>query len=565
MKKTFTLALSLWFGSLFSQVQTYTVPGTYSFTVPAGVSTLTLEVVGAGGSGGGNGGGGGGGGGYAKGVYTVAPGAVLSVNVGTGGGGPSGGTSNVGSLISASGGVNGTWVSNPTIGGGGAGGAGTGGTIANYTGGTGGGGYWTYFGGGGAGSAGSASNGTNGGNTIAWTGVCQTPGGSAGTGGGAPGGGGGKGAGFTDSGCNVTNPSAGGANFGGGGGGGNGNGGGPGTGAGGYCQINWSGGCTPPVAPTNATSASNQTICAIQTTTLMATGTGTLNWYSSPTSTMSLATGTAYTTPTLSAGSYTYYAAATNTCSEGPRTAITVSVNPLPVITANTGTVCSQNSFTFVPTGASTYTYVAGGTNVKTPVIPSSVPSATVTYVINGTSAEGCIGTGSLSVVVYSRPTLTISSNPSVICVGQSATLTATGADTYQWTSFFGTYTTAVVVVSPTTTATYIASGRRTSTGCSDLTSLSLTVNACTGIETLAANEAVLSIYPNPGKGDVTIAADRDMTISVVNNLGQVVKTISINAGNNYKADISNLANGIYGIIDESNQRVIKQKIVVAK
>ena len=562
MKKTFTLALSLWFGSLFSQVQTYTVPGTYSFTVPASVTTLTLEVVGAGGSGGGNGGGGGGGGGYAKGIYTVTPGAVLSVNVGTGGGGPAGGTSNVGSLISASGGANGTSVSNPTIGGGGAGGVGTSGTIANYTGGTGGGGYWTYFGGGGAGAAGSVSNGTNGGNTIAWTGVCQTPGGSAGTGGGAPGGGGGKGAGFTDSGCNVTNPSAGGSNFGGGGGGGNGNGGAAGTGAGGYCQITWLG-CTPPAAPTNTTPSSNQSICATKTTTLLVTGTSTLNWYASPTSTMSLATGTAYTTPTLSAGSYTYYAASTNTCSEGPRTAITVTVNPTPVITAaTTGSVCSGQSYTFVPTGASTYTYVAGGGNVQTPTIPSSVSSATVSYVVNGTSAAGCVGTGSLSVVVYSLPSLTVVSTPSLLCVGQPAKLTASGANTYTWSSG---PTTNTISVSPTITTTYSVTGQNSSTGCTNVASFTQSVTTCTGMESLAANEPVLSIYPNPGEGDVTIASDHEMTLSLVNNLGQVVKTVSINASNNYKANISNLANGIYSIIGDDGRQAIKQKIVVAK
>lgn len=562
MKKTFTLALSLWFGSLFSQVQTYTVPGTYSFTVPASVTTLTLEVVGAGGSGGGNGGGGGGGGGYAKGIYTVTPGAVLSVNVGTGGGGPAGGTSNVGSLISASGGANGTSVSNPTIGGGGAGGVGTSGTIANYTGGTGGGGYWTYFGGGGAGAAGSVSNGTNGGNTIAWTGVCQTPGGSAGTGGGAPGGGGGKGAGFTDSGCNVTNPSAGGSNFGGGGGGGNGNGGGPGTGAGGYCQITWLG-CTPPAAPTNTTPSSNQSICATKTTTLLVTGTSTLNWYASPTSTMSLATGTAYTTPTLSAGSYTYYAASTNTCSEGPRTAITVTVNPTPVITAaTTGSVCSGQSYTFVPTGASTYTYVAGGGNVQTPTIPSSVSSATVSYVVNGTSAAGCVGTGSLSVVVYSLPSLTVVSTPSLLCVGQPAKLTASGANTYTWSSG---PTTNTISVSPTITTTYSVTGQNSSTGCTNVASFTQSVTTCTGMESLAANEPVLSIYPNPGEGDVTIASDHEMTLSLVNNLGQVVKTLSINASNNYKGEVSNLANGIYSIIGDDGRQAIKQKIVVAK
>jgi hypothetical protein len=234
------LTLSIVFGNkLFSQSgsQTFTSSGT--FTVPANVTSITIELVGAGGSGGGNGGGGGGGGGFASGVYTVVALSDYTVTVGTAGGGVTGGTTGVGSLISATGGENGTWVPNPNLGGGGAGGIGTNGTIVNRTGGTGGGGYWTYFGGGGGGAAGSVSNGFDGGNTILWTGNCITPGGDGGLSGGTPGGAGGKGAGFTDSNCNITNPAGNGENYGGGGGGGNGNGGIPGTGTGGYVLISW--------------------------------------------------------------------------------------------------------------------------------------------------------------------------------------------------------------------------------------------------------------------------------------------------------------------------------------
>ncbi len=210
------------------------------FIVPSGVTTISVEVVGAGGDGGGNGGGGGGGGGYASGTFSVSPGDSLGVNVGLGGGGPNAGATGIGSLgMYAFGGDNGTSVSNPNIGGGGVGGNASGGNIANYTGGTGGGGYWTYFGGGGAGAAGSLGNGQNGGNTIAWSGMCITPGGAYGASGGAPGGDGGKGAGFTDSNCNNTDPAGSGLNYGGGGGGGNGNGGNPGNGMGGYCVIAW--------------------------------------------------------------------------------------------------------------------------------------------------------------------------------------------------------------------------------------------------------------------------------------------------------------------------------------
>jgi len=224
----------------FSQSGSQTFTSSGIFTVPENITSITIELVGAGGSGGINGGGGGGGGGYATGVYTVVPLSDYTVSVGTAGGGVLDGTTSVGNLISATGGENGTWVPNPNLGGGGIGGVGSNGTIVNRTGGTGGGGYWTYFGGGGGGAAGSVSDGFNGGNTIVWTGICQTPGGDGGLDGGTPGGAGGKGAGFTDVNCNITNPAGNGVNYGGGGGGGNGNGGIPGTGTGGYVLISWS-------------------------------------------------------------------------------------------------------------------------------------------------------------------------------------------------------------------------------------------------------------------------------------------------------------------------------------
>lgn len=223
----------------FSQTGSQAFTSSGVFTVPDGVTQITIEVIGAGGKGGVNGGGGGGGGGYAKGLYTVVPLTEYTVTVGIAGETPLLGTTSVGNLISASGGENGNQVPNPNLGGGGDGGTGTNGTIANNTGGMGGGGYSTYFGGGGGGAAGSLSDGSAGGNTIVWSGICQTPGGYAGLSGGAPGGNGGKGAGFTDVNCNVTDPAGNGENYGGGGGGGNGNGGVPGTGNGGYAFISW--------------------------------------------------------------------------------------------------------------------------------------------------------------------------------------------------------------------------------------------------------------------------------------------------------------------------------------
>ncbi|MEO7443580.1 MAG: phage tail protein, partial [Acidimicrobiales bacterium] len=63
--------------------QTFTANGTY--TVPTGVTSVTVVCRGGGGGGGGsvvNGGGGGGGGAYASSVLTVVPGAAHTITVG---------------------------------------------------------------------------------------------------------------------------------------------------------------------------------------------------------------------------------------------------------------------------------------------------------------------------------------------------------------------------------------------------------------------------------------------------------------------------------------------------
>ena len=245
--------------------------------------------------------------------------------------------------------------------------------------------------------------------------------------------------------------------------------------------------CATGATPTNTTSAANQTICANNTTTLSVVGTGTINWYSTPTSTIVLVTGSAYTTPTLAAGNYTYYAASTNTCGEGTR--------------------------------------------------------------------------ASISVLVNANPTVTAISNASLICNGQTATLTANGANTYTWNT---TATTSAVAVSPSVTTSYTVTGA-SANGCTNAITITQSVSACTGINANQLSNSIISVYPNPSNGEFTISTDSDMNLSIVNNLGQVVNEISINSSNNYKASVSNLANGIYFVVGKNNDQVIKTKIVVSK
>lgn len=85
--------------------------------------------------------------------------------------------------------------------------------------------------------------------------------------------------------------------------------------------------CTAPAAPTNTTLPVNQTICAGNSTTLSAvSGSNTINWFATPTSTTSLGTGISFATPTLAVGTYSYYAEANSCTKSVTRTQITVSV-----------------------------------------------------------------------------------------------------------------------------------------------------------------------------------------------------------------------------------------------
>lgn len=223
---------------------TYYTAGSTSWTVPAGVTSVTIKTWGGGGGGGaGNGGtgsgGAGGGGGYAKIVSTVTAGDALNISVGSGGtrgngtglGGDGGGLSSVTNtttatlLVKAGGGAGGGGSRGSGTGGAGGAGGGSSGVIgSNGTGGTPGGrgspGTTTTGGAGGSagvnGSAGAAGVANAGGNAASSSSANCTTAGSGSGGAGGTGGGGNAGIRTT----NCANGGGGGAGrFGGGGGG----------------------------------------------------------------------------------------------------------------------------------------------------------------------------------------------------------------------------------------------------------------------------------------------------------------------------------------------------------
>lgn len=204
--------------------QLFTSNGT--FTVPAGVTSIRICVVGGGGGGGGGHSGGGGSGFVRTGTYAVSPGQNYTITIGSGGtGGPNGGgagtnggSSSFSSLLTASGG-NGAGNSTSGGSGGSGGGGGCNGGNPGGSGGTNGssGGSCTYPGG---------SGGNFNSLAIFSGGLSLTPGAGGGGGNTSHSGGGGGGgvaiSGFATNGADGVNSNSGkgGRGFGGGGGGG---------------------------------------------------------------------------------------------------------------------------------------------------------------------------------------------------------------------------------------------------------------------------------------------------------------------------------------------------------
>ena len=134
-----------------------------------------------------------------------------------------------------------------------------------------------------------------------------------------------------------------------------------------------------PSAPT--ASASFNSLCVGQAISLFASSSPstTFNW-TGPNFNSSTQNPIIPNSTTTMTGIYSVYSTLLG-CS-GPATNLTLTVNPNPTITVNSGVICSGESFTINPTGANTYTIQGGNAVVS--------PTATSSYTVSGTSSSGC-------------------------------------------------------------------------------------------------------------------------------------------------------------------------------
>jgi hypothetical protein len=149
---------------------------------------------------------------------------------------------------------------------------------------------------------------------------------------------------------------------------------------------------------------------------------------------------------------------------------------------------------------------------------------------------------------LYTSETFSISASASnTICFGQSLNLTATGGNTYSWsTGSIG----QSISVSPTANIVYTVSTNYFA-GCLDSRTFSITVNPCANLNETAFSTNSLHIFPNPTKDQINIIINNNILIGkkyiITNTLGQQVATGFFN-NQITKIEIQHLSEGSYQI-----------------
>lgn len=188
-------------------------------------------------------------------------------------------------------------------------------------------------------------------------------------------------------------------------------------------------------------------------------------------------------------------------CLDADTVDITIRPNPVSVA-GNDATLCGGDTLVLGTTSTSGYLYTwtpatgLNNTTISDPVLTvnNTSGSQTISTYIVTTELNGCFTSDSVTITINPQPVVSASVNPSAICLGDSATLTASGANTYGWalSTAPGTIvsTSANYTVSPAATTTYVLTGTNSSL-CSNDNTVTLTVNPLPNVQITSASNTI--------------------------------------------------------------------------
>ena len=233
-------------------------------------------------------------------------------------------------------------------------------------------------------------------------------------------------------------------------------------------------------------------------------------------------------------------------------------VYQLPVLSIlGQDSVCAGSSLTHTATGASTYSWSHGGVgNIST-----TTPLANTIYTVTGIDTNLCANSQSISITLVALPSLSISSTRSVICRGESATITVSGAGTYSW---INTGSSSVsIIVSPTVSTGYSVTGTSTF-GCNAYSVFTQSVSLCTGLLVDAFEGDDVLIFPNPNSGNFVFQSNTVLQVYLFNELGQLLRTEQTDESTGFKVEFYDLTAGVYFLNWKTEQGLHTRKVIVS-
>ncbi|MBI3237992.1 MAG: T9SS type A sorting domain-containing protein, partial [Flavobacteriia bacterium] len=201
---------------------------------------------------------------------------------------------------------------------------------------------------------------------------------------------------------------------------------------------------------------------------------------------------------------------------------IGVKVNPVPVVSIYSpfNPVCEGTSLNLLALGANSYYWSVGLQGSTIAVTPNS----NSTYSVMGFNTYGCTGYASLQVTVNPLPVLNVTGTSTLIFEGESVTLTASGANTYTWSSPDTTIIAPVITLTLNTGTSFAVAATGTN-GCESNSVITVGVFNCSGIDELNTNsENRVHLFPNPFINEITIKSiDELRQIQVFDRNGKII------------------------------------------
>lgn len=225
----------------------------------------------------------------------------------------------------------------------------------------------------------------------------------------------------------------------------------------------------------------------------------------------------------------------------------TVAVFVAPTVTASGDeTICDGDQVTISASGASTYEWDnslgAGATQDVSPTVNT-------TYEVTGTDVNGCTGTDQVTVSVNPLPAVDAGLDQEV-CEEGEITLTATGADTYNWDNGLGNGESHTVT--PPSTTTYTVTGTD-GNNCQNTDQIIVTVFPGVGVSGIVTplnggNNGEIDITVSGGDGNFTYAWSNGETTEDLTGLAAGTYTVIVTDGNGCEAEASFVVDDVTGI-----------------